>query len=411
MKKLIIVGCGPKAIAIAAKAHVLQKQGWTVPEIVIIDKHGPGANWDGTNGYTDGDTILGTTPLEDVGFPYASLIDDSVDEEMLKFSYMAYLVDIGKYAEWVDRGLYPPTHAMLADYLKWVVKKVSVAITIGEVTAISLKDDKWSVAYGDSSGAKEISGDSLVLTGPGDPHRFPRTENSLEEEKRIFNGQNIWPNIHLFKDMKNAKIAVIGAGETAAGIVTGLLNVIDGSSQIEIITRHPILFTRNENWMEVMYFSKVMNWSELSKREKTEIIRHADRGTFSVAAKNLLDSVYNVSMRLGNAEKIGTTDTKAHVMLSGNDEGREGQKAEYDYVIEATGFDPFSLADLFPDKSFLGDLQLMSEKMDQDLSVTGLSPKLHIPGLSAMAQGPGFPNLSCLGLLAERILIPYIDKD
>src|SRR5688572_10110725 len=114
MKKLIIVGCGPKAIAIATKSHVLKKLGWNVPEIIIIDKHGPAAHWDGTNGYTDGDTVLGTTPLEDVGFPYASQIDKVVDEEMLKFSYMAYLVDIGKYAEWVDRLLTPPTHRMLS---------------------------------------------------------------------------------------------------------------------------------------------------------------------------------------------------------------------------------------------------------------------------------------------------------
>ena len=68
-ERLIIIGCGPKAIAIAAKAHVLNKLGWRVPEIVIIEKSHPAANWDGTHGYTDGDTILGTTPLEDVGFP------------------------------------------------------------------------------------------------------------------------------------------------------------------------------------------------------------------------------------------------------------------------------------------------------------------------------------------------------
>jgi mycobactin lysine-N-oxygenase len=44
------------------------------------------------------------------------------------------------------------------------------------------------------------------------------------------------------------------------------------------------------------------------------------------------------------------------------------------------------------------------------MSVTGLPAKLHLPILSALAQGPGFPNLSCLGLLSERILTPYIEK-
>jgi len=27
--------------------------------------------------------------------------------------------------------------------------------------------------------------------------------------------------------------------------------------------------------------------------------------------------------------------------------------------------------------------------------------------LASLAQGPGFPNLSCLGLLADRILASY----
>jgi mycobactin lysine-N-oxygenase len=41
------------------------------------------------------------------------------------------------------------------------------------------------------------------------------------------------------------------------------------------------------------------------------------------------------------------------------------------------------------------------------LSVAGLAP-LHLPVLAGLAQGPGFPNLSCLGLLSDRILRRYV---
>lgn len=405
MKKLIIIGCGPKAVAIAAKTYVLKKLGFEVPKIVIIDKYGPAANWDGTNGYTDGELTLGTPPLEDIGFPYTSLIDPLVDEEMLKFSYFAYLIDIDKYAEWVNRNLLPPTHRMLADYFKWVIKKIEMSPIIGEVTNISSIDDAWEVNYKENSTVKKIQGESLVITGPGDPYKFPRTETSMKDEKNIFNGQDIWHNLYRFKGIKNAKIAVIGAGETSAGIVTGLLKVIDESSQIEIITRHPMLFTRNQNWMEVMYFSKVMNWLELSKHEKMEIINHADRGTFSPGVKNLLDSVYNVSLQIGHAEKIEVRNDKSFVVLSRN---HTEQKKEYDFIIEASGFNPFSFIKLFSNTSFLKDQQLIIEKIDTDLSVDGFFPKLHLPGLSAETQGPGFPHLSCLGLLSDRILASYI---
>lgn len=402
MEKLIIVGCGPKAIAIAAKAQVLSGLGWRVPEIVIIDKHGPAANWDGTNGYTDGDTILGTTPFEDVGFPYDSSIDRSVDEEMLKFSYSAYLIEAGDYAEWIDRQLTPPSHAMLADYLKWVFKKTGNQLVVGEVNDVVLDNNRWSVTYKDESDTQMLRGDGLVVTGPGDPYGFPRADD-LTNDARILNGQNFWHNLDQFKGLKQARVAVIGAGETSAGVVTFLHKTVDKSSQIEIISRHPILFTRNENWMEVMYFSKVMDWLELSDQEKLEIIKHADRGTFSVAAKDLLDSAYNVSTQLGAVESIVTKDGKLFVNLARH---QKKQVGGYDFVVEATGFDRFSFTSLFSDKSLFGSL----DSIESDMSLKNISPKLHLPGLSAMAQGPGFPNLSCLGLLSERILSSYISK-
>jgi mycobactin lysine-N-oxygenase len=43
----------------------------------------------------------------------------------------------------------------------------------------------------------------------------------------------------------------------------------------------------------------------------------------------------------------------------------------------------------------------------EDISLNDFTPKLHLPMLAAIALGPGFPNLSCLGLLADRILAAY----
>jgi hypothetical protein len=48
------------------------------------------------------------------------------------------------------------------------------------------------------------------------------------------------------------------------------------------------------------------------------------------------------------------------------------------------------------------------QRIQADLSVAGLSPPLHLPVVAGLAQGPGFPNLSCLGLLSDRILGRYV---
>ena len=50
----------------------------------------------------------------------------------------------------------------------------------------------------------------------------------------------------------------------------------------------------------------------------------------------------------------------------------------------------------------------LDRRIEVDLSVAGLSPPLHLPVLAGLAQGPGFPNLSCLGLLSDRILRRYV---
>jgi len=50
---------------------------------------------------------------------------------------------------------------------------------------------------------------------------------------------------------------------------------------------------------------------------------------------------------------------------------------------------------------------MVERAIGHDLAVTGLSPKLHLPVLAGVAEGPGFPNLSCLGLLSDRVLGAY----
>ena len=50
----------------------------------------------------------------------------------------------------------------------------------------------------------------------------------------------------------------------------------------------------------------------------------------------------------------------------------------------------------------------LERRIEVDLSVAGLGPPLHLPVVAGLAQGPGFPNLSCLGLLSDRILRRYV---
>ena len=85
----------------------------------------------------------------------------------------------------------------------------------------------------------------------------------------------------------------------------------------------------------------------------------------------------------------------------------------FDLVIDGSGADSMWFTTLFTQEArdllelglgapLAGDV--LEESIGPDLAVTGVDPKLFLPGLAGLMQGPGFPNLSCLGLLSDRVL-------
>jgi mycobactin lysine-N-oxygenase len=85
----------------------------------------------------------------------------------------------------------------------------------------------------------------------------------------------------------------------------------------------------------------------------------------------------------------------------------------FDLVIDGSGADALWFVPLFTQDTLdLLELGLggpltgdaLQESIGHDLAVAEVYPKLFLPGLSGLTQGPGFPNLSCLGLLSDRVL-------
>jgi len=97
------------------------------------------------------------------------------------------------------------------------------------------------------------------------------------------------------------------------------------------------------------------------------------------------------------------------------------QSERYDFVINCTGFDLLrQLRGLFPDavrdqvEEQCGPLWDRPPKTEvpvgRALELKDVHPRLHIPGLGGLSQGPGFANLGSLGLLANRVLQPLLQE-
>lgn len=421
---LIIIGAGPKAMAIAAKSVVLKKLGFSVPHIHIIEKVKVGAHWKGDAGFTNGRMELGTSPEKDVGFPYQSSfgipeLDKKINLEMWKFSWSAFLIAQGEFASWVDQGKPAPTHGKWADYLNFVAEQLSdgVTLTLGDVTSLGLDGSRWKVNYIDSlKQLHTIYGQGVVVTGPG------KTKQSLlidqEVHEQVYPLETFWKKIGLRELGEMQRVAVIGAGENAASAILALIEAYGKKLKIDVISPFGSLFTRGESYYENRVYSNPLEgkWSRLSLEDRRAFIRRTDLGVFSVNAMKILNDQPNLSILPGRAVKAQKILNSSEVGLAVS-YGGEIEVYSYDNVIMATGFDQVAFVDQLleaPARARIIESGLtefnadcVSLLIEPDLSLKGLEPKLHLPMIAGISQGPGFANLSSLGRLADQILSGY----
>jgi mycobactin lysine-N-oxygenase len=405
---LAVVGAGPKGIAIAAKARALAAAGLPVPRVVLVDRGQAAGNWSGRQGYTNGLLPLGTPPEKDVGYPYAAGWGDAsadVVAAMAEYSWQRHLIRHGAYSDWVDRGRMRPTHRQWSAYLREVADAAEAEIVSGVVTGLEVTGgDRWEVrlAAGD-----EIAADGLVITGAGPAITVP---GQPRDHPRVLDGRTYWLAADELNHQRAQNVCVIGSGETAASVVIDLVKRFHKRSTIDVLTARGVLYSRGESYDENRFYSDPADWPRLAETHRREFLGRTDRGVFSLQAEAALNQARGFRALAGRAAAIEARGQDVIVTIAYGD---ERERVAYDAVVVAIGFDGRGFEALlgedaggrYRDALGGGDLD---HRIDVDLSVSGLAPPLHLPVMAGLAQGPGFPNLSCLGLLSDRILRRYV---
>lgn len=402
---LAIVGAGAKAVAVAAKAAVLRELGVEVPDVVAVERSGVAANWRAGGGWTDGRQRLGTSPEKDIGFPYRSALvpGTEVDERMTRFSWQSYLIATDQFVGWVDRGRPAPTHETWAGYLRWVAAVVGLKVVDGEVVRISVDDARWVLHTRGSS----LSAGTLMVTGPGQPDR-----SMLSGDPRVLSIAQFWERAGQHERIVADNVAVIGGGETAASILNELFH--HRVSAITAISPQATLFTRGEGFFENSLFSDPAGWRSLSQAERRDCIARTDRGVFSARVQESLLADERITHQRGRVARVVDRDDGIWITLRTDNCGEPLETLHrFDLVIDGSGADPVWFLPLLCPAARaalelgLGGpvtLEALEESIGPDLAVAGVTPKLLLPNLSGVNEGPGFPNLSCLGLLSDRVL-------
>ncbi|GBE66267.1 L-lysine N6-monooxygenase MbtG [Mycobacterium sp. MFM001] len=415
MTTLAVLGAGAKAVALAAKASVLREMGVDTPDVIAVERTGVAANWQASGGWTNGAQSLGTSPEKDIGFPYRSSLvprrNAELDERMTRYSWQEYLIASGQFADWIDRCRPAPTHRQWGQYLRWVAERIGMAVVYGEVERIAVAGQRWALHTPDSV----IDADALMITGPGQAER-----TLLPGNPRVLSIAQFWHRAAEHDRITAERVAMIGGGETAAA----MLNELRGHpvSTITVISPQVTLFTRGESFFENSLFSDPTHWTTLTLHERRDAIARTDRGVFSSSVQELLMADDRIRHLRGRVAHAVARDGQIRLTLS-TDRGSENFETVhgFDLVIDGSGVDAMWFSTLFSQDALdLLELGLggplsgerLQEAIGYDLAVEGVAPKLFLPNLAGLNQGPGFPNLSCLGLLSDRVLgteIPTTD--
>lgn len=424
-QNIAVIGAGPKAAAIVAKAYCMQQQGVEVA-VTVFERSEIGANWSGRHGYTDGEQRLCTPAERDLGFPYLPTFgSDVVGLMQSRFSWNSYLVSRAgtpdRYAEWVNRGRRAPTHADFAAYLTFAFERARVTPLLGRVTKLLDNGRTWSVRQIGAGTRDVFQSDGfhgVVFTGPGPASKKP----PQVKDTRVLSGVDFWnflPRVRkLVANLKDNPIVVVGGGGTAAAVTAWFIREGVREQPIILLNNQAMLFTRTTNFFENSLFDDEQTWLALSASDRTDFTRRLNRGVVWETVTQLLSDAKNLTLVPGTATSIrhaGAARGRALPDLEVEYQNARGAHSmEAGVVVDATGFDPWAFEVLAPDDMRLELVEarrpVLMRDMHDDLSLPlARWPRVHAPNL-ADAVGPGFGSLMVLGATADRILRPYYNE-
>ncbi|MDP9612933.1 SidA/IucD/PvdA family monooxygenase [Streptomyces demainii] len=378
---------------------------------MIVERARIAEHWRAGGGRTTGRLRLGTPPEKDVGYPYPTDTwgwrSAAVNESMLGFTWARYLIEHGKFHRWVDRGRPHPLHEEWAGYITWVIKRSEAEVIRATVASVERDGSRWRVTLDSGVDQEALTVDGVVLTTTSPPTSGVANLNVLAEA-------DFWMAPERFDGMSGQSVVVVGGGEGAAAALVELARRLGPESRLTVIAPTASIYTRAESSFENRLFTDPTSWSDLGEVERLEFMRRTDRGVFSGEAVALLADAGDVSFIPGRV--TGWRPDGGQVHLCYEQDGRQ-LTIRTDWLVLCTN-QSVNKELRVVDQAFLGSIFNQSTEtlsrlavargIQHDLSIAEQAPGLHVPSLAGLAQGPGFPNLSCLGLLADRILSTYV---
>jgi len=422
--ELAVVGGGPKAAAVAAKAALMRELNIAQIHVTIFEPHSIGANWRGEGGYTDGVQRLCTPAERDVGYPYDSMFGRELNMRMYeRFSWPSFLQtrppeDPEGFRAWVDGGRKPPKHQQFADYLSWVVARSNTPVIQARVDRLDAVGGKWRVLSRTGTPrlvpAARTFFDGVLITGPGPAKPFSYRGNP----KFMLNGVDFWEKLGVVGGLiqkANARkpIVIMGAGGTGAACLAWMIANGARDTPISIIADQASLYTRVENVFDNRLFTDQTLWAALSPENQLATFNRLNRGVVWSTVMRQVETASALSFIPGRALAAEELPDRTIAVTVKQHKGEFVTPAAF--VVDATGFNPWWFLKLikgFPHASLAdaGLLKRWERRMADGLFIRGSGwtwPRLHAPMVSS-SRGPGYATVMVLGSMSDQVLGSYL---
>ena len=419
---LLVLGAGAKGTAIAMKAHVLNGLELGTVSLTIVEALAPAGAWMDGNGVSTSREVLAISPSKDVGFPYQARrafgeAGAAVDRAALSFSWQRYLVEHGRYADWVDAGAPAVQRRVYGAYLRWVLSRAveGVSVVHGRVQRVSLADgcERWLVEVAEPSGTREYAAGAFVLTGPGVACSIP---HDLDAVPRLLDCDGGRMEIARAPIEESSDIGIVGGGESALSCVE-FVRAVRPDAHVTIYTPG-LPMSRVESFLENRAFSNpdAVDWTSLSVRTRREFIARGDRGVFGPERVAVFAYDERCHFEAGRVVHVGREPDGPGVNVEYS--ATSGVRSKrHDFVVNCTGFDLLEQMRLLLSPEARAQIERRAGPVwerppgselaiGRFLELERMFPRLHLPNLAGVSQGPGFANLGSLGLLADRVLEP-----
>ncbi|WP_375462997.1 lysine N(6)-hydroxylase/L-ornithine N(5)-oxygenase family protein [uncultured Methylobacterium sp.] len=336
------------------------------------------------------------------------------------FTFVNYLHVHGRLIDYINRKSFYPSRIEFNDYLRWVAARFADRCDYGRTVVAVEPEGSGDVIRHLVVKAVDVEGRehrrrtrAVVLATGGEP-RIPPMFTGFRDSRRVFHSSGYLRRIADVPEAPSPRIAVIGAGQTAAEIFLDLQTRLP-QARVEMIFRGQALKPADDS----PFVNEIFNpdFTDFLYRrpaaQRRSIIDEFRTTNYSVVDGDLIARIYDLLYQqkvLGDPQhalhpRTTVASAREHVdgvSLDLVDVTGAVRQARYDAVVLATGYRRDGLDSLMTDlKPYL-----VEGAIDRDYRLrtkAGFEPAIYLQGFSEPTHGLSDTLLSVLVMRGAEI--------